>query len=92
MGETFENLTNEELCDFMCGQPEKERRKEMSTEDAIKILSGAGFINCDLLCGGILSGSAMGGGGGCEHCMYKLALQKGIEALREIAEKEDNDD
>lgn len=88
MGETFENLTNEELCDFMCGQPEKEQRKEMTTEDAISILSGAGFINCESLCGGILSGSAMGGGGGCEHCMYNLALQKGIEALRKENEND----
>jgi hypothetical protein len=32
MGMTFENLTEEELCDLMCGCPEKEQEDE---EDAL---------------------------------------------------------
>ena len=28
MGETFENLTEEELCDLMCGDPEEEDDNE----------------------------------------------------------------
>ena len=33
MGKTFENLTWEELCDLMCGEPEEDCEEDDEEED-----------------------------------------------------------
>lgn len=46
MGEVLGNLTNEELCDYMCGQPEEDM--DMTMEEAIDVLEN--MMECDRLC------------------------------------------
>lgn len=44
MGKTFYDLTDEELCDLMCGDPEQDYDEEEKTEEELNVFVVANSI------------------------------------------------